>query len=116
MKLKQLWILGMAAILAGCGHGFEGEYNQQIGSPVEILNAITQMAGGQTIVIGPDYIDSDGIRTNFKDIFVRESGSQKYLVFIKEDGKEEAWKIEGDDTLIQNDGGLVSVVLKRVKK
>lgn len=116
MKLKQLWILGLAAILAGCGHGFEGEYKQQIGSPVEVLNAFTQMAGGKTIVIGPDYIDSEGIRTNFNEIFVRESGSQKYLVFIKEDGSEEAWKIEGDDTLVQNEGGLVSITLKRIKK
>ncbi len=116
MKLKQLWVLGLAAILMGCGHGFEGEYKEQVGSPVEFLNTITQMAGGRTLVIGPDYIDSNGIRTQFKEIFVRDSGSQRFLVFVKEDGSEEAWKIEDDDTLIQNEGGLVSITLKRVKK
>lgn len=116
MKLKQLWILGLAAILVGCGHGFEGEYKQKIGSPVEVLNAFTQMAGDKIVVIGPDYIDSEGVRTNFKEIFVRESGSQRYLVFVREDGSEEAWKIEDDDTLIQSDKGIVSITLKRVKK
>ncbi|MDD2760748.1 MAG: hypothetical protein PHH11_10705 [Methylomonas sp.] len=116
MKLKWLWILWLAAILMGCGHGFEGEYKEQVGSPVEFLNTITQMAGGRTLVIGPDFIDSNGIRTPYQDIFVRESGSQRYLVFIKEDGSEEAWKIEDDDTLVQDGGGLVSITLKRVKK
>lgn len=115
MKLKKTWLLGFALILAGCGHGFEGEYNEQIGSSVEILNAFAQVAGGRTLFIGPDYIDADGIRTDFKDIFVRESGSQKYLVFKKDDDTEEAWKIEDNDTLIQG-GGLVSIKLKRIKK
>lgn len=115
MKLKQLWILGLAAILMGCGHGFEGEYTEQTGSSVEFLNAITQMAGTKTIVIGPNYIDSNGIRTDYKDIFVRDSGSQKYLILKKEDGSEEAWKILDDDTLVKGDS-LVSVTLKRIKK
>ncbi|MGR8931274.1 MAG: hypothetical protein ACU836_11570 [Gammaproteobacteria bacterium] len=116
MKLKQLWIWGLAAILMGCGHGYEGEYKEQIGSPVEVLNAFAQMAGSSTIVIGPDYIDSDGVRTNFKSIFVRDSGGQKYLVFTREDGSEDAWKIQDEDTLIRNDRGIVSITLKRVKK
>lgn len=116
MKLKQLWILGLAALLVGCGHGFEGEYKQQIGSPVEVLNTFTKMAGDTVIVIGPDYIDSEGVRTNFKQILVRESGSQRYLVFVKEDGNEEAWKIADDDTLIRSDSGIVSITLKRIKK
>jgi hypothetical protein len=116
MKLKKLWILGLAIILAGCGgHGFEGEYNEQVGSSVELLNAFAQVAGDKTVVIGPDYIDSDGIRTQYKDIFVRESGSQKYLILKNEDESEEAWKIADDDTLIRG-GGLVSITLKRIKK
>ena len=115
MKLKNLWVLGLALVLAGCGHEFEGEYNEQVGSSNEFLNAFAQVAGGRTLFIGPDYIDSDGIRTQYKDIFVRESGSQKYLVFKKEDGSEEAWKVEDNDTLIQG-GGLVSIRLKRIKK
>lgn len=115
MKLKKLLLLGLAAILAGCGHGYEGEYSAQGGSANEFLDAFAKVAGNKTIVIGPDFIDSEGIRTNYKDIFVRDSGSQKYLVLMKEDGTEEAWKIEDKDTLIQG-GGLLSVTLKRVKK
>lgn len=114
MKLKKLWILGLALILAGCGHEFEGEYKEQVGSPVEFLNSFAQIAGGKTVVIGSDYIDSDGIRTQYKDIFVRESGTQKYLVLINEDNDEEAWRIENPDTLIR-DSGLVSITLKRIK-
>lgn len=115
MKLKMLWVGGLALVLAGCGHGFEGEYRQQVGSSNELLNAFAQVAGDKNLVIGSDYIDSDGIRTQYRSIFVRESGSQKYLVFTKEDGTEEAWKVEDDETLIQG-GGLVSVKLKRIKQ
>ena len=115
MNLKRLLILGLTLILAGCGHGYEGEYREQVGSPVEILNAFAQIAGEQTIVIGRDFIDSEGIRTQYKDIFVRESGSQKYLVLQKPDDSEEAWKIADADTLIRG-GELVSITLKRIKK
>lgn len=115
MKLKQLLILGLAVILAGCDHGYEGEYTEQVGSSVEILNTFAQVAGSKTVYIGPDYIDSDGIRTEYQDIFVRESGSQKYLVLKKQDESEEAWKIKDDDTLIKGDG-LVSITLKRMQK
>ena len=103
-------------MLAGCGHGFEGEYNEQIGSSVEFLDAFAKVTGadGKIIVIGPDYLDTDGIRTEYKDIFVRESGSERYLVFKKDDGSEEAWKIVDDDTLVRG-GGLVSITLKRIQ-
>jgi hypothetical protein len=114
MKLNKLLILGLALILAGCGHGFEGEYTEHVGSSVEFLNAFAQVAGEKTVVIGPDYIDSDGLRTEYKDIFVRESGSQKYLILQKPDDSEEAWKVEDNDTLIRS-GGLVSITLKRIK-
>ncbi len=49
-----------------------------------------------------------------KDIYVRESGSQNYLVLQKPDDSEEAWKIADDDTLIRG-GELVSITLKRIK-
>lgn len=117
MKLKNLLILGLALILAGCGHGFEGEYTEQVGSSVEFLDAFAKVAGtdGKIIVIGPDYIDTDGIRTQYKDIFVRESGSERYLVLKKDNDTEEAWKIVDDDTLVRG-GGLVSITLQRIKK
>lgn len=115
MKLRKFLLLGIAAVLAGCGHGYEGEYTAQTGSSNEVLDVFAKVAGNKTIVIGPDYIDSEGVRTNFEDIFVRESGSQAYLVFKKDKDAEEAWKIVDKDTLIQG-GGLVSVTLKRVNK
>jgi len=101
--------------MTACGHGYEGEYRVQVGSSVEILNAFAQIAGQQTVVIGRDFIDSEGIRTKYKDIFVRESGSQKYLVLQKPDDSEEAWEIADADTLIRG-GELVSITLKRIKK
>ena len=117
MKLKNLLILGLALMLAACGHGFEGEYTEQVGSSVEFLDAFAKVTGtdGKIIVIGPDYIDTDGIRTQYKDIFVRDSGSERYLVLKKDNDTEEAWKIVDDDTLVQG-GGLVSITLKRIKK
>lgn len=116
MQLKKVFATLALLWLTGCGgHGFEGEYTEQTGSALEVLNAFAQLAGGRTVVIGPDYLDAEGIRTQFKDIFVRESGSQKYLVFKKDDSSEEAWKVIDSDTL-QRGGDLVSMTLKRVKK
>lgn len=115
MPRHKLWPLALLALLTACGHGFEGEYTEQAGSSVEVLNAFAQIAGGRTVVIGPDYLDADGVRTPFQDIFVRESGSQKYLVFKKADGSEDAWKVVDNDTL-QRGGDLVSMTLKRIKK
>lgn len=114
MKLKKLLVLGMAALLTACGHGYEGEYSAQGGSSNELLDAVAKVVGDKTIVIGPDYLDTDGKRTNFEDIFVRESGSESYLVFKKDKDSEEVWKIVDKDTLIQGNG-LLSVTLKRVK-
>lgn len=113
MKLKTLAFAALAAVVTACGHGFEGEYYEQTGSSNELLNAFAQFAGGKTIVIGSDFIDTDGVRTSFDDIFVRESGSQKYLIFKQADGVEIAWKIADDNTLVRGDG-LVSVTLRRI--
>lgn len=116
MRWQKIFAIAALAWLTGCSdHAFEGEYIEQAGSSVEVLNAFAQIAGGRTVVIGPDYLDTDGVRTPFKDIFVRESGSQSYLVFKKDDGSEEVWKIIDKDTL-QRGGDLVSITLKRIKK
>jgi len=114
VKLRKFLPLAIAAILVGCGHGFEGEYTEQSGSSNEFINAFAKAAGGETIVIGSNYIESNGKRTNFEDIFVRESGGQAYLIF-KDKDSEEAWKIADKDTLIQGTD-LVSVTLKRHNK
>ena len=46
-------------------------------------------------------------------IFVRESGSEKYLIF-KSGENEEAWKIVDDNTLVTGENTIASVTLKRI--
>lgn len=115
MKLiKYASILALVGALTGCGgHGYEGEYESKAGSSNEFMNAFAGSAGSQRIEIGSDYIESQGQRQEFDDIFVRESGKEKYLVF-KNEKSEEAWKIIDDDTLMQGNG-LMNVKLVRVK-
>ena len=115
MKLiKYASMLALVGALAGCGgHGYEGEYESKAGSSNEFMNAFAGSAGSQRIVIGSDYIESQGERIDFDDIFVRKSGNEKYLVF-KDEESEEAWKILDDDTLMQGNG-LMNVKLVRVK-
>jgi len=82
MKLiKYASIVALLGTLVGCGHGYEGEYQSKTGSSNEFMNAFAGAAGSQKIVIGSDYIESQGQRTEFDDIFVRESGGESYLVF-----------------------------------
>lgn len=115
MKLvKYASILVLLGILVGCGgHGYEGEYQTKAGSSNEFMNAVAGITGSQNIIIGADYIESQGQRTAFDDIFVRESGDDSYLVF-KTEGTEEAWKIVDEDTLLRGND-LVSIKLVRIK-
>lgn len=108
--LKHASIVAMIAALMGCGHGFEGEYQRTTSTP--LLDALGVQTG--TLVIGDDYIESEGKRTEFEEIFVRESGSEKYLVLKDKNAEEEAWKIVDEKTLIQKNG-LINVTLKRTK-
>ncbi|MCG9697195.1 hypothetical protein [Shewanella sp. Isolate11] len=113
MKLiKYASLVALMGMLVGCGHGYEGEYQSKAGSSNELFNALADAAGSQTIVIGSDYIESQGERTTFDDIFVRQSGSQSYLVF-KDKGSEEAWKIVDKDTLLQGNT-FMNIKLVRV--
>ena len=75
MKLiKYSALLVAAALLSACGgHDFEGVYESRAGSSNDVLNAFAEMAGADRIVIGDDYIESEGRRTTFDDIFERES-------------------------------------------
>ncbi|WGS84149.1 hypothetical protein [Methylomonas sp. UP202] len=114
MTFKSAILAGALILLAGCGHGYEGEYRAEGGSENQFIDAVAKIIGDQTLVIGKNYLDSNGERTEFADIFVRESGSQSYLVFKKADGSEEAWKIVDQDTL-ERGGDLVSIRMKRVK-
>ncbi|GAA3530961.1 hypothetical protein [Zobellella aerophila] len=118
MKLvKYMLLLALAGVLAGCDHGFEGEYQTKAGSSNEMMNQLISefsgLAGTQRIVIGSDYIEQEGQRTEFDDIFVRESGESRYLVF-KDKGSEEAWKIVDDNTLVRGNG-IMNMVLERVE-
>ena len=115
MKLiKYASILALVVALVGCGdHGYEGEYETKVGSSNEFMNAFAGSTGGQRIVIGTDYIESQGQRQEFDEIFVRESGKEKYLVF-KDEKYEKAWKILDEKTLIQGNK-LMNVKLVRVK-
>ncbi|MCV6613871.1 MAG: hypothetical protein OIF35_02760, partial [Cellvibrionaceae bacterium] len=100
--IKYALLLTLAGALIGCGgHGFEGEYESKAGSSNAFVDAFANSAGiSQKIIIGSDYMESDGERHSFEEIFVRESGEEKYLVF--KDGEDEvAWKIVDDNTLMQ---------------
>lgn len=99
--------------LAGCKNGFEGEYTAKTGSDNEVLGNIAQYAPQDNIVIGEDYIDVEGKRTQFDKIFERKSGGNRYLVFDK-NGSEQVWKIIDDNTLVQ-DKGLINVTYHRIK-
>lgn len=111
--LKCLSIVVLCGLLLACGHGFEGEYKAEAGSSNEFLNAFAGAQEMRTVIIGSDYMESQGERAEFEDIFVRENGNSKYLVFKNKD-KEQAWKIIDDDTLVQGNG-FVNITLKKVK-
>lgn len=106
-------MLALIGALIGCGHGYEGEYESKMGSSNEFANAFAGSAPSTSVVIGSDFIESEGQRTEFDEIFVRESGKENYLVF-KDKESEDVWKIIDKDTLMQGNG-LMNVKLIRVK-
>jgi len=112
-SMKYALILALSGLLLGCGHGFEGQYQLKGSSSDKLTKALAGFAGLENIVIGSDYIDADGKREEFDDIFVRESGNVKYLVFER-DGSEETWKIVDDRTLVQK-SGFINITLERVE-
>lgn len=117
MKWLPLLILGLA-LLQGCGnkHGFEGEYNLVMTSSIpELADGMQELMGllgsqAPTLVIGPDYIERDGIRTQFDKIYRKKSGSAEYLLF-ESGSKTESWRIEPDGRLVQTAGGLMGYSL-----
>lgn len=112
ITFKLMSAIAISCLLTACGgHGFEGTYKAKTNTGLESL-----FGGGQdsSVVIGEDYIESSGSREEYEEIFVRESGGKKYLIFKSEsDASEEAWRIKDDETLIQ-DLGLFELELKRV--
>ncbi len=110
--LKRVLTITLTLVLTACGHGFEGEYESKAGSSIELMDAFAEVASAHKIVIGSNYIDSEGNRTAFEDIFVRESGGDRYLVF-KSTEKEDVWKIIDDNTLMKG-SGLMNITLKKI--
>lgn len=111
--LKAILLSSLISLLIGCskGHGFEGTYELKAGSSIELLDVFSGLAGGQ-IVIGRDYLETQGERSNYERIFVRESGDERYLVFTDQQG-EQAWRILPDNNL-EYRRGLFSYQLQRV--
>ena len=110
--IKSLSVVALSMLLAACDHGFEGTYQTKLDSGNEFANAMVGGLLNQKIIIGKDYIETDGKRTEFEDVFVRASGDERYLVF-KDKEAEEAWKIVDDKTLLQGNG-FINIQLVRV--
>lgn len=115
MKLIKYGVLALCVgLLSACDHGFKGEYKTRAGSGNEVLNAFSELMGSQNIIIGSDYIESEGQRTQFEEILVRKSeNGQRYLVF-KNGGDEQAWKIIDDNTL-QQGNEFMNITLHKIK-
>ncbi len=110
MKRVRLLLISLfTLVLVGCGHGYEGTYKVEISSVGVNLG---DLMPDNRIVIGADYLESDGTRTEMDKIFVRESAGSRYLVFNGE-GEEEAWKIIDDKTL-EKGNGFAKVMMHRV--
>ncbi|WMC12108.1 hypothetical protein PU634_07015 [Oceanimonas pelagia] len=115
-SLKYGACLALALLLTACDHGFEGVYETRADSSNEmmsqLMNDFAGLVGSEHIVIGTDYIEHNGERTRFDDIFVRESAGKRYLVFVQGE-QEEVWTIVDDHTLMKGNG-LVKVLMERV--
>ncbi|TLU65199.1 hypothetical protein FE810_09790 [Thalassotalea litorea] len=113
MKLKQLLTcIVTCAMLWGCGHGYEGEYQIKSASNNEFVNAFADAIQVPNIIIGEDFIEKEGKRTYYDEVSVRERGGDKYLVFRI--GKEEqVWKIVNENTL-QQGKGLLGITLNKI--
>lgn len=105
-------------ILTGCSkkHGLEGEYTMVMTSTIpefaEGMNSVLGFLGqeNKAVVIGTNYLEIDGIRTDFDRIHRKKSGSNEFLIFEKDDTVE-SWRIEKNGRLVQASGGLMGYSL-----
>ena len=103
-------------------HGHEGEYVLEPSSGIEAMDDMLALlstwanAGEPALfVIGSNYLDINGSRTEYDKIFVRQSGSQQYLVFVQ--GNDETlWKIHNNGERLSQHAGLVQLSLRRVNR
>ena len=112
MKLiKYLFVVMLSVSLFACGgHGYEGTYQSSVDS--KMMNQYMNKMPKSTMTIGPDYVESNGSRTEVDEIFVRESNSKKYLI-IKMGDNEQVLEIVDENTL-QQDMGMMKIKFKRV--
>jgi hypothetical protein len=112
-KLKIIVLSIFVMTLTACGsHGYEGTYKMDRSSGMSKMLGAFGGGGEITMVVGSDYSTTNGERTNYDEIFVRESGGKKYLVF-KKGNLEEVMLIVNDKTLSQGTG-MVSISFKKV--
>lgn len=108
--MKFITASALTAFLAACGgHGFEGDYESsgKINSGGMALNLPKQQ-----LTIGDDFMEANGQREIYDEIFVRETGDIEYLVLSK-DKQEVSLKIINDKTLAMGVGG-VEMTYKRI--
>ena len=101
--IKLITATALTAFLAACGdHGFEGNYESsgKMNSGGMVLSIPKQK-----LTIGEDFMENNGQRQIFDEIFVRESGDIEYLVFSK-DEQEVSLKIIDDSTLAIGAGSV----------
>lgn len=109
--LRNAILLSLTLLLAACGgHGFEGKYESKVESGM--LGNMANMMPQSTLIIGSDYIESDGKRVEMDEIFVRDSNGKEYLV-LKRGESEEVFEIADDKVLVQ-DMGMMKIKFVRV--
>ncbi|GHA40820.1 hypothetical protein ACFFLZ_01340 [Photobacterium aphoticum] len=97
-KIKLFFTSVIAVMLVGCGgHGYEGEYS------IEFQDAFfgkKQSGGSAVMVLGSDYMELDGDRTEFDSIKVVDG-----RLLLETDGKQpETLKIIDDSTIVMDAG------------
>lgn len=111
-KIKTFLLCAILSTLVACGHGYEGVYQKKVGSDEKLLNALAGLTGSETVKIGRDYIEINGVKEKFNKIFVRKEGEQQFLIF-QNGNTEKSWKIVDKNTLMQGTD-LVNVKLIKI--
>ena len=94
-RLNFIYPFTTLLLLYACGdHGYEGQYRLSADGADGLFGSMASAMGVQEIIIGHDFVEANGSREVYDEIFVRESGDDAYLVF-KRGESEEAWRIKG---------------------
>ena len=128
---KYFFVAAIAILLSGCGkHGFEGEHEMRVDSASPIDNSFVDAIAssiygnksmyGNKIVIGTDYTEfpENSTRVVYDKIFIRESGSNKFLIFEYDEDEVLAFQIIDEDTLLIFEENLftnIKIVYARIE-